>query len=462
VPVNTVERRFHRFIIPIISHVLVTRVFKRGIPLFYINRISGVSPVAKKQLFERYSLDSLEQGNVVDPKGNIFASPRKFFDLSNVDFLLASIDTIRQNYKGTVKTRYLEIFEQAIEEKNSIIGGAGYLQGKEWHFARMPKSSGYMYKLQNNEIGVVVLCKSYYADADQSHNHLKIELSPKNIAERGTKQIQQQLDMIAQTLLDSPLPCGVAIHLALDVQGWELPEDFVERFTTRARTVMQYDGFKNVSIDDLSTVSASYGKKETITFGKATALQISIYDKTKEIIHSDKQDFFFDRWCFHDTSKPVYRIEARFHQHVIRECGLYQNETFEAFQDVEPYLTDLWRYALDSNYLRLSKGDFIDPYWQKFQEDTVFLHPSSGLFFRRMKKQSQGNTGRNYAQIIGNIITVAARLGFSPQQVMSQLKKLDFYDQIVEYYRHSGRTESDLREQVIKGLNLRRLIGKAT
>lgn len=83
------------------------------------------------------------------------------------------------------------------------------------------------------------------------------------------------------------------------------------------------------------------------------------------------------------------------------------------------------------------------------------------MIFLEKKKQSLDPVARNFAHIIGNIISVCARNGFTTSRVMSQLRLLHFYPEIISYYRSRGLSESDLRLAVEKGLLSRRLIGKA-
>ena len=72
-----------------------------------------------------------------------------------------------------------------------------------------------------------------------------------------------------------------------------------------------------------------------------------------------------------------------------------------------------------------------------------------------------GNTHKNYALIIGNLVSVCARHGMKTSQIMKQLKRLEMYDDLLSSYRAVGKTEADIREGVEKGLALRRLLGKA-
>lgn len=411
---------------------------------------------------ERYSVESLGNGEQ-DSKGKIFVSGMGMVDLSSLLIVGETVDTVRQLYKGKTKEYWVNRIEEALE--NRVILENNSPAALPWTVSRMGKQSGYQYKLQNNEEGAVILYKSFYKEDDKEGAHLKIELSPKFIYSRGKKHIQQWLNLIASTLLESPKASGVAVHLALDIQGWVPSENLSELFVTRSRSVIDYRAIRESSIEDLSRVSVSYGNGESWLFGKSNSLQTAIYRKDIEIKVSDKEDHFHRVWDVHsmgvyDKEKPVWRVEARFHHQVVRELGLSQNEKFEDFLSVSEYLTDLWKYALKNNRLDMSPT-YIDQAWQLFMEDPEFYHPSVGFFFKRAKKQSAGNTVKNYGQIIGNLISVCARHHMKANQVYKQIKRLDVWDDLLSSYKSVGKSESDIIQMIEKGLCLRRLVGKA-
>jgi len=420
--------------------------------------------MAKGKFWDRHSLKSLEKGTGGDPKGRIFISRAGMADHSKVLLCGSSVDTVRQLYYGTMDPDQLDRIKATIEAQIFEIEHRPF---GRWHVGKMSKISGFRYKLQNNDEGIVILFGSYYVQEDRAGAHLKIELSPHFIAQRGVKEIQDRSNQIAQAFLKDPVPSGVAVHLALDVQNWTLPHTFEQRFVTYARAKRSYDGLTTAEFEDLSGVAVRYGKSEveTLMYGKASGLQTVIYNKTKEIKVTDKVDYFHGLWTAYtfgdfDPEKPVWRIEMRFHHQVVREVGEGLGETLHSFQDVAPYLTDLWRYALMKNRLDHS-STYIDPIWQLFLEDAEFVHPAQGLWIRRKKKQDVSSVGRNFAAIIGNLISLSARQNQTVGHVMKQLKRLDCFDDLLRYYRLRHMSEADLRQQIEKGLALRRLIGKA-
>ena len=344
----------------------------------------------KGKLWERYSASSLKHSQK-DRKGRIFVSSLGMEDLSHVKVIGESVDTIRQLVKGKVRLSLLEQIE-AILESNQDMMQAPSPFGLTWHVGYAGKHSGYQYKLQNNDEGIILLLKSFYTDKGKDWAHLKIELSPKFIVARGVKEIGGALKSISSACMEEGYRFnGCAVHLAIDVQGWEPSQDFGQRFVTRARATQNYQSIQNVTFESLSNVSVIYGNNESWLFGKSNSLQTFVYRKDVEIQVSDKQDHFYRQWdayTFGDWDKeaPVWRIKERFHHQVVRELGASQGEELESWEQVAGYLADLWRYALTNNRLDNS-STYIDPVWQLFREEPNFYHPPVGYYFKRKKRK---------------------------------------------------------------------------
>jgi len=410
------------------------------------------------QFWDRHSPSSLlYSDSETDSSGRIFVSRAGMFDLSAITLLAATVDTVRQLYVGKLRQDSYQKLHDSLEAGESVFEG--------YAISRMSKASGYRYKLQNNENGIVVLIGSYFVRETDEGSHLKIELSPHYIAVRGYQSVQANIDRIASIYLDDFKPSGCAVHLALDVQGWDLPSDFDDNFVTRSRVRRSYEGIVENDFSDLSSVAVRYGRgnTETITFGKADSLQTCLYRKDLEIIHSDKVDYFRAVWFKnslgnYQEDKPVMRLEMRVHHSIVRDIGNGMGQELESYQQLAPFLTDIWRYALTCNRLHFSKR-YIAPVWQLFIQDVEFIYPSKGLKISRLKRKDVSAVGKNISMIIGNLITMGARQGFKTAKLMTSLKLLFIWPDIIKYYKDRGLTESDLREQIDKGLSLRRLMG---
>jgi hypothetical protein len=228
-----------------------------------------------------------------------------------------------------------------------------------------------------------------------------------------------------------------------------------------------YDGLAEIDLSDISEAISTYGGKhnaKNYLIGKASSIQLCLYDKSYEIKKSDKQDYFHREWGIYtfgsfDPSVNVRRLELRFHHQIIREIGQGMGKSLESFEDVAEHLSDIWRYGLERN--RFNQGKTVHPVWQLFMQDVSFYVPADGLYITRKKKESVDPIARNISSIIGNLISISARQGLKTAQVMAQLRMLACYDLISSYYRSRGLTENDLRETITKGLLTRRLIGRA-
>jgi len=450
--------------------------------------------MAKYKTSQCFSEQSLSQGSAEDPHGRLFFNADTMTDLSNVLICGASVDTVRQLFYGTPDPRLVEKLENHVQMKDDIITLTDHIiqtlpyslpkspammdaishdpYYNRWHFSRMGKNSGYRYKLQNNQLGLVILYGSYYDKLDHEGQHLKIELSPHFIAGHSTPRLWEYLHTgtyaLSGLFLNDPQPKGVAVHLACDYQGFNLPQDFISKFTTNSRTIRTFDGINEIDLSDLTEAAVTYGSEnqaKNYLFGKPTAIQFTAYDKGYEAVKSDKIDYFNIEWGVytlgeHNQQAVTRRIELRFHHTVIREIGLGQDKPFEAFPDLIPYLTDIWRYGLERNRLNQDKN-YIHPFWQLLMRDVYFYHPAQNIDITRKKKDSVDPIARNITSIIGNSITICARMGMTTKKFMIYLRTLPYYPEIITYYRSRGLNESDLRQSVEKGLSMRRLIGKA-
>ena len=191
-----------------------------------------------------------------------------------------------------------------------------------------------------------------------------------------------------------------------------------------------------------------------------------MYCKSAEIIKSDKVDYFQEQWQIFtlgtlDTEKTVRRLEMRVTHTIVREIGNALGVVLESFLDVSKYLTDIWRYALKTNSLKIAEGSkLVHPFWQLLMEDVFFYNAAQNLEISRKKKDDVSSIEKNVCMLLGNLISICARDGLSSLDVKSFLQKTNVYPRILEVYRQRGLNEDDLVEFIDNGLR-RRLIGKA-
>ena len=426
--------------------------------------------------WERYSQDSLIKGEQ-DSRGSLFISQKGQKELGGIKLLNAGVDTVRQLYQGKP---CLYQFDEIIRVYNEGKGATMELFDVTWSVGAGASGSGFRYRLQNNELGVIVFFQARHTKVENIGTHLKIELSPHFIQERSPQQCQDFMYNIAAHMLAYVEPVGCAIHLALDVQGWEPPKDFMQRFVTRSKKIMRIDGIEELEFAH-NTIATTYGRGETYMFGTAGALQCSIYNKTLEAKHRDKMHFWEGIWkhavnddlsAAYDPEKTVWRIELRFHQSVLREfamgipCNVDTGEVLDAshgfnrFIDVVPHLSGLWRTAMQSYRLNHSR-DLIDPAWQLMQEDARFYCHEPTFMYKRARKTPGLGNEKNVTLAFGNLISIYARQGFRTHQAVRFLQRSGMWDDLAEYYRRRGIDSAQFRQIVEQKLIERRLVGKA-
>lgn len=413
------------------------------------------------RLHDRYSSDSLVTGSTAID-GRLFSSDSfGINDLSRVNLLMSSVDTVRQLYTGSIKfdlaqldgLRILSAFDLPCKDHYSSSSPLGL----DWAISRLGKTSGYRYLLQNKREGIIVLIGSYYAPLDCPGAHLKVELSPGLLSGLSPADVQKRiLDRLADFFLSDWKASGVALHLALDIQGWLPPDDFLGRFVTRARTIKNHQGIGSAEFD-LSDVAVSYSVGQSYLIGRAASLQVAVYRKDLEILASDKIDYFHRVWPKNfDKDKPVWRVEFRFHHSVIREVGEGLGEPLDTYEQSARYLSDLWLYGMQKNRL-MSTQRLVNAYWQLFMQDAEFISPKTGIYIQRQKKQSIASIGRNLAGALGNMVTLWARSRLTIKEVRKQIRNFSFFKDLIGYYESRGMSEYDFFAYVEKQLILRRL-----
>lgn len=163
-------------------------------------------------------------GQIIDsPRGRLFvdAKPGSFTDLSGVRVLRCGVDTVRQLYNGMIRPEVMALFD----DKEPTAEFAGH----RWSKGRIGRDSGYQFRLQNADLGLILLIKNHNIKIDTIGSHLKIEVSPHAIDGTDPAALQKVLDDLATAVLTHCETNQCAVHIALDVQGWKPPADIVDR-----------------------------------------------------------------------------------------------------------------------------------------------------------------------------------------------------------------------------------------
>lgn len=414
--------------------------------------------------------DRIDQETLSIGSGRYFVGPNgAMYDLSDVHLLYSSVDTVRQLYSLSLNTDLIESWAQQLEDSPARDVVVNFVE-REWLLRRGGRS-GYAYLLQNIEYGVVLLVKSNYRKVEKQGSHFKIELSPKLISEHCPESLQIMMDDFAVAVSsDGEIDCaGVAVHLALDVQGWQAPGDLAERLVCRSRKITDRSGFSSLSVDS-GGIAAVYGKGQSFCFGAANSLQFAVYNKTREALAHDKWDYFDTKWkerapvdenfnTLYKDDIDVWRLEARFAHSVVDQFAKTNDVKLKSYEAVIEHLGGLWRYALTNFRLNHSR-DYVHPAWSLFMDDARFTPPADAFDYRRTYKTPGLGNEKNVTIALGNMLSIFARNKVSTTKAWSFLKKSGIWADLMGYCRSRNITRSDLYESIEEGLQRRRLSSK--
>ena len=408
---------------------------------------------AKDQI--RLNLDGFES-----PTGRLFVERgnAKITDLSKVRLLRCGVDTVRQLYRGMIRPEVMALFETP--------GVMVDFAGQRWHSGRVGRDSGYQYKLQNADLGIILLVKNFNAKLDCIGPHLKIEVSPHAIDAFSPERLQARLDYYADAVLTHLELNQCAVHLALDLQGWQPPADLVARMHCKARTHRDISGINEVH---WATKSSVYGRGETSMFGSAGGVQLAIYNKTEQARATDKLDYWESVWKRRDSfdegdpdnydpAQDVWRVELRYHHSIIQQfaSGSIDVRTGEAidtrsFAAFSGHLDGLWRYGLGQFKLLARPGHF-EAIWTLIRDDVRVDLPVDSLLdqteYKRYYKTSRGFSGKNVELFLGNFVSLLARERVGAKKAFSTLKQWDCWPVIRDHYAAKEKTERDIYRHI--------------
>ncbi len=388
-------------------------------------------------------------------------SSGQIHDLSKIRLLSCSVDTVRQLYRGLIRPEIMSLFDKP----GTIVDFAG----QRWHSGRVSKDSGYQYKLQNADLGIILLVKNFNAKIENIGPHLKIEVSPHAIDTFSPERLQERLDYYASNVLTNVERNQCAVHLALDLQGWQPPADLVARMHCRARAARDISGIKEIQ---WTLESATYGKGQSYLFGSAGGVQLGIYNKTEQARSIDKLDYWENVWKRRDSfdeadpdnydpGQDVWRVELRYHHSVIQQFAsgsfdLHSGETIEtnSYAAFAPHLDGLWRYGL-RQFKLLARPGYFEPIWTLIRDDVRVDLPVDSLVdeteYKRQYKTSRGFSGKNVELFLGNFVSLVARERVGARRAFHRLKDWECWPVIRDHYAAKGMDEGGLYKH-IKGI----------
>ncbi|MGG2395741.1 hypothetical protein ACJRW5_02155 [Pseudomonas sp. SH1-B] len=395
-----------------------------------------------------------------NPLGRIFVDPgtAEIVDLSKAKTLACSVDTVRQLYRGLIRPEIMCLFDKP----GTIVDFAG----QRWHSGRVSKDSGYQYKLQNADLGFILLVKNFNAKIENIGPHLKIEVSPHAIDTFSPERLQERLDYYASHVLTNIERNQCAVHLALDLQGWQPPADLVARMHCRARAARDISGIKEIQ---WTLESATYGKGQSYLFGSAGGVQLGIYNKTEQARSIDKLDYWEGVWKRRDSfdeadpdnynpEQDVWRVELRYHHSIIQQFAsgsfdLHSGETIEtnSYAAFAPHLDGLWRYGL-RQFKLLARPGYFEPIWTLIREDVRVDLPVDSLVdeteYKRQYKTSRGFSGKNVELFLGNFVSLLARERVPPKKAFDRLREWECWPVIRDHYAAKDMSERDIYKHI--------------
>ena len=405
----------------------------------------------------------LDNNGYESPTGRLFVdrNTARITDLSKVRLLRCGVDTVRQLYKGLLRPEILGLFDKP----GTIVDFAG----ERWHAGRVSRDSGYQYKLQNADLGFVLLVKNFNAKAENVGPHLKVEVSPHAIDNLSPERLQARLDHYAAQVLTNIEVNQCAVHLALDLQGWTPPADLVARMHCRARTHRDVSGINELH---WATKSSVYGRGETSMFGSANGLQLCIYNKTEQAKATDKLDYWESVWRRRDSfdetdpdnynpAQDVWRVELHYHHSIVQQFAsgsvdlqsgnAIDTNSFAAFA---PHLDGLWRYGL-SQFKLIARPGYFEPIWTLIRDDVRVDLPVDSLLdeteYKRYHKTARGFSGKNVELFLGNFVSLLARERVGARRAFHRLKDWECWPVIRDHYAAKGMDEDALYKH-IKGI----------
>ncbi|EGG93992.1 hypothetical protein IMCC1989_475 [gamma proteobacterium IMCC1989] len=379
-------------------------------------------------------------------EGNRFYNSKDSFSLNHMRFLHSGIDTIKQLFTGFLK---LDVIHALSTHDYDLRGSTVNFGGIDWKYSTSSKKTGYQFVLKNLDLGFVVLLKSFFEEEDKLGSHLKIEVTPQAIFESTPIELRNSLREVANLFLSSYTENSIAFHACVDIKGLEIPDDFEANLVTKARRKFKFNSISDAQYS-LNETSVVYGNGQSYTFGSASAVQMTIYDKIAESLKSDKISFWESVWSQvpsvddysvseYQQGDNVHRLELRFHHSIVREfCNGSKNVIGEKL-DIRnvlhlcDHIDELFKYGLNLFRLQYSTS-YIHPIWQSLMEDVTLFPPSPHFMYKRAKKSPTANSRRNTAFWLGNVIKLMSRKRMTTSHVVKHIINSGLESDLSDYF----------------------------
>lgn len=412
------------------------------------------------KFWRRFSGDEGFIRNVEDETGRIFVNKYDVQDLSGVNILHSGVDTVRQLYFGLLNPGFQGMAKDpAYGEVMDLCGIPFMVHGGG--------GSGFRLRLQNNEIGLVLLLGNTKKKLEHAGSHLKIECGPQFLLCREADEASHFLSQLANELLNEGWTHNFfETHFCADVQGWMPSKTFEFDVKSRIRFKSKFEGIQRLEFDDETPVKV-YGDRETFTWGSRNGLQFQVYRKDLANKKFDKEAFWKKVWnqahdedgvCLYNENRPVWRLEVRYHSKTMREVMAGYGREIKDFGESAHLFDDLWRYGLEK-FREDYSLEKITPFWQLlYQEVKIVDGKHRWAVKRSYSKGFSSNEARNVLMAVANALSIYARRGVKVKKVIEDLKKIRIWRL---FCRYCSDRNVDPRQWITDGLNNRILAGNS-
>ena len=260
---------------------------------------------------------------------------------------------------------------------------------------------GYAYVLKSNDLDLMIGRSQFFPP-------VLIELRSDYLHRVGPRRALLETEwLLRDDVFGGPVQLRTSrVDIHADVQGWCPDVADLERFVSRAHGRAGHVEREEVEREGVYTNSR---RLTGLTFGRHRMVA-RVYDKTAELMRSNKT-WLWDVWGDDaDPDQAVWRLEFQFRRALLNEFHVYEpSEVLDALQDLWRYATRRWLtfrtpVPEDSNRRRWP----VDPVWREVQ-DIEIVPGVCGLIRRRIEEV---NEERVLALMQGCLTTLAALHGW--------------------------------------------------
>lgn len=271
-------------------------------------------------------------------------------------FLACGFDSIQESFDITITPAVAELLQnlkQQAERNGSAISLASHFHA---NIQMQPTgASGFTYRLANDDYQILIRNPA----GQQKDWQVSVRYSAAGLWEHGHDCLKEQVVSFLQLIADAP-----------NSEDWhhvtraDFCFDFYSPKFAKEMTYQILDNIVATSKTKVNTrtkldldVWAKGGKVETFTIGSKKSLQVSVYDKTKEITEASGKTWFYEVWG-RKYEDSVYRVEIRMSKEWLKDRNI---KTIDQLKD---NLRELLNDALRLRRLAVSGSDSNRSRWK--------------------------------------------------------------------------------------------------